>query len=289
MTDINTFTENSPSAAWDMVVEMVDSNRAPTRRPEDEVYRKGFHFLKRFKTAYGPDRLSLRRDYPTLFAAFMLFNDTRSERWIIEAGLLTDVKSEELAEYVAQPVGVIEEYEKYFYNVRARLKSRGYILNQVLTPSFGRGMHQRDYDMMYKTMAYCMGWNVFTEFIDRREMSATTRSVIGTGFRDNLIRLGYQATQRMELNNFNAHIVIELCLKLAELESAKGPGGGREDAMVLLQDLLAQCKLAILPSSRPLDFNEPRVDVQLHGAQQLEYVHGKVDTRLLGANNGKDE
>lgn len=269
------FYENSPSAAWDVVVSMVEENRTPSRRPEDEIYRKGFHFLKRIKFATGIDRVNVRRDYPTLFAAYMLFSDPRSERWIIEAGLLTEVPLEVVSKYVAQPVPVIEEYHKYFFNVKGKLESRGYILNQVLTPAIARGMHQRDYDMMFKTMSYCMGWQVFTEFIDRRELTSHTRNSIGLGFRDNLMRLGYAATQRLELNNFNAHIIIELCLKLAELESNKGVSNGREEAMSLLNNLIAQCKTAILPIDAVLLSDEPRAETLLSGTPMLSYTKEK--------------
>lgn len=286
MTESIDFCENTPSELWDTVVAMVDEKRAPSRRDEDEVYRRGFNFLKRWRTSTKVDRWAMKRDYPTLFSAFVLYANPQSEKWMIEAGLLTETPVEKIAEYVGQAVEVIKDYALFFFNVRSRLRSRGYILNQIMMPAFARGMHQRDYDMLFKTMAYCMGWDVFTEFLDKRSMSAQTRSKLSDGFKDNLIKLGYIATQRIEVNNFNATMVIELCLKLAEMERATGLGASNDEAMVLMQSLLSQCKLAIMPTdAKFMEFDEPRAYTMLTGAATEGY-RAQEKPELTGSTNG---
>lgn len=283
MMDAEHYIGNSPAEAWETVTALVDENQTPSRRPEDELYRRGCNFLRRWNPHTRASSLLLKRDYPTFYRAHNLYVNVRSERWIIEAGLLTNVPLAELGQYVAQTPEVIEEYARFFFDVKDRLASRGYILNQVMMPAFARGMHQRDFDMMFKTVAYCMGWKLFTEFIDRNELSDAARLRIWNGMRDQTLKLGYLASHRMEINNFNAPLIMDTCIKLAELEHAVGTGAAQGEAMSLMKDLLNQCKIAIFPAKQAMDLSELRADELMGAAKQLKYG----EAIPVGAENGQ--
>lgn len=264
---------NSPSRVWEMVCALKAENRMPPRKPEYAQVREGLYFLRRYDAAFTTnDHTVLEHDYPDLYAAHEIYADLSGERWILEAGLLTDLTLGELADYVSQPESVVGKYEAVFYNIRPRLKSRGYVLNHICMPAVRRGMHGRDYDFCFKTIAYCLGWQVFTEFIDGRNMSDGSRNALEQSFRDRLVKLGWLAANRLEVNNFNGVEVIEQCLKLQELEKSRGPAVGQAEAYVVLQTLLTNCRTTILPADKELCLDEPRVTDAMVGAEVEKYV-----------------
>lgn len=252
--------DDMPERRWQVIALLVESGRMPRRRAGEDDIRRGFHFLRRYK-APAPlvSKLVLRDEYPELYWAYGLYENPKSERWIIEAGLLTDVPLPELAEYVAKPLGVVQTYERMFYDVRDRLGSRGYILNRVLMPSYSRGMHSRDFDLMFKTLAYCAGWSIFKEFIDSGVLTDDSRSFLESGRNDRLLKLGWMASHRLEVNNFNALEVMDLCLKLQEMEQNL-KGGTRDDVNKLLAGLLQSCVTTMLPRDCKV-IDEPRAGV----------------------------
>jgi hypothetical protein len=151
------------------------------------------------------------------------------------------------------------------------LEARGYILNQVLMPSVGKGMHSRDFDFMYKTLAYCAGWTVFSEFIDHRNSSSDTIGYLTQNFRDSTLKLGWLATQRLNINNYNAIEVIDRCIQLMALEHDKGREIAKDTAAAMMNDLLQQCRMAILPAKEQVSACEPRVSEVMGGEKFLKF------------------
>jgi len=252
--------DDLPSHRWETVALLVECQRKPNRRTSDKFIHRGFNFLKRYSTATALSKLDVRRDYPDLYWAYGIYDNPNSERWIIEAGLLTDISTQALAKYVGKPLMVIQTYEKMFYDVRSRLDSRGYMLNRIMMPAFDRGVHARDFDLLYKILAYCMGWKTFTEFIDSRPLADETRAQLSGSFQDRMLKLGWMAAHRLEINNYNAIEVIDKCIRLREVESQQNLGGaGRDEVMGLLGGLLDRCVTTMLPIREVLQLDEPRV------------------------------
>jgi len=273
MEERTVISRNSPSRVWELVCALKAENRMPSRRPEYAAVREGIYFLRRYDSSVTTkERTTLENDYPDLYMAHELYGDLSSERWILEAGLLTDISLADLASYIGQTESVVRKYGAVFYDIKPRLGARGYVLNHVCMPAVRRGMHGRDYDFLYKTMAYCLGWKVFTEFIDGKGMSDDSRGALEHSFRDRLLKLGWLAANRLEVNNFNGVEVIEQCLKLQELEKLRGPAVGQSEAYVVLQTLLTNCRATILPAGKDLCLDEPRVSEVLSGVEGSRYV-----------------
>jgi hypothetical protein len=264
--------ENAPDWRWQIVTSLVDDNKPPSRRTEDDDFRKAWYYLKRANTVKSRyETHALSRDYPGLSGAHRLYENTNSVKWIIEAGLLTDISIEDLSKFVSQPKGVIEDYVKYFYDVRDKLDSRGYIINYVTLPAVKRGLSQRDYDFLYKTMAYCCGWDHFVSLIDNKQMDEETTKFFQTGFKQNLIRLGYLSTMRVEVNNFTATAIMDMNVKLLDLERNKNSDSLQTQAVNMLGEVLSNCKMAIMPSAKALMVHEPRADELIGGVKRLKY------------------
>lgn len=272
---------NAPSHVWDMVIALHADHQLPARKPENAAIREGVYFLRRHDKAYTANELmTLRDDYPELYAAHEIHDDPIGERWMLEAGLLTDTPIAELAAYIGRPEAVVQRYSSTFYDIRPKLASRGYVLNHICMPAVRRGMHGRDYDFMYKTMAYCLGWTVFTEFVDGKPLSAGSRAELTQSFQDRLLKLGWLAVNRLDVSNYNGVEIIEQCLKLQELERAKGPVAGQVEAQVVLQALLTNCRTNILPSGKELCLDEPRVAEVLSGVPGINYIEALVEAAV---------
>lgn len=256
---------SKPGFRWEQIRQMVEEQVAPGRRPEDDWLRTGHNFLSRLRRGKGAAVRGLIRDYPDLYAAYALMKHKNSESWMIEAGLLTDISYDELAQYVCCTVETVKQYEFYFYSVKDKLDSRGYMLNHVLMPAFQGGMSQRDQDFLYKTLAFTAGWPTFKEFFEMHEMNPKVEMWVHNAFRSMLLKKGFIAVNRLEINNYNAIEVIDKCLELKRIEAEKGEEPARIEALELIKGLLGQCRLSILASTEPLALNEPRAAELLAG------------------------
>lgn len=266
MDEIVHFTDNSPRWRWEQIRAMVDADRTPNRG-DDELIRKGVYFLRRWNGSEPADLPALKRDYPGLFEAHMLYANPASEQWIIEAGLLTEATIHDIADFVGQTATAIEAYAAYFFDVTAKKKARGYIINQVLVPSVTRGIVGRSHDFILKTLAYAAGWKIFTEFIDDQRMSDTARSFLQNNYDEWLLKLGYVATHRVEVNNFNAVELIDKCIRVREVEAQRGTPLVAGEAWQAVTTLLQQCVTTIIPPG-----GQPILDEPQFGAEKtLEY------------------
>jgi hypothetical protein len=272
--------DNSPGWRWDVITALTEENRPLSRNISDVLVRQGYHFFKRYNKAKTRiENLDIKADYPDVYRAYNLYSDWSSEKWLIEAGILTGEPTEKICEWTGHKPETVETYQSLFYDIRDRLKARGFILNRVMMPAVNRGMHARDYDLLLKMLAYCGGWNVFTEFLDGANMSDGTRQWLSTNFSDKLLKQGWVAVHRLEVNNFNSVEVINTIVKLKEIEALKGgPGGAHQQALTALSQLLDQCVTTIMPGASPVfDMDEPRA---------LEMVAGQTVEKYLPTTAG---
>lgn len=258
MDELEPLPSDSPAHRWELLVAMAREKHAPSRADEDRLLRTGYQFLQRIRKARYYDLPVIQRDYPDLYRAWSMYKDAVGVRWLVEAGLLTDLPLEELGAYTAQTPSVIKTYVDFFFDVRDKLSARGYILSQVLYPAINRGLDQRDFDFLYKTLSYCAGWKIFTEFIDVRKLSAESEGWIKDSFRDRVLKLGWLAAHRVSVNNFNAVELIERCIDLQRLEREGGQQPAREAATILVRNLLSQCQMTMIPAGETLAADEPR-------------------------------
>ena len=252
-------TGNAPDRRWTAAAAYVESKRPISRSEADPHIRAAYWFLRRWNNAKKDyEQMAIAADYPDLCRAFALYSDVGTERWMIEAGALADIPYSELGDYVNQPAKVVELYEALFYDVRPKLKARGYILNRVLMPAAARGMHGHDYDLLFKTVAYCGGWKAFQEFIDSSPMSPEVRKWVRDSSEDKLLKQGWIAAHRLDVNNFNAPLILELTVKLKTIEQEAGKQGLQDESLQILRNLLDQFATTIVPPQAQFALDEPR-------------------------------
>lgn len=270
---------SSPQWRYDFINAMVERNETMPRSQPDQALRVGYNFFLRFQDEKCPDRhRRLFGSYPHLYRAHELFSDPKSEKWQIESAIVANVAAPEIGEYVAQDPLTISTYETYFYDIRAKLKSPGYMQNRVFLQAVKHGLDGRDYDFMMKTIAYFFGWEQAKMFVGGSVLTPEARRWTKQAMEDDLLKLGWNAVKRVDLNNFTAPKMIELCLKLKEIETTKGSGVAQEEALKTFGMLLESCATTILPSydQNPdpglLLTDEPRVKELMGGAAGAPYL-----------------
>jgi hypothetical protein len=266
--------DNSPAWRWQLVTRYADEQREPPSS-EDALVAPGSRFLRRWQNAKTVNLLSeLRAAYPDLYTAHNIWSTSGAERWMLEAALLTEADFNTIGEYLARAANIVRAFCQYFYDVVERKKSRGYVLAHIMAPSVSRPMNAKDQDFLPKLVGYCAGWKALTEYFDRGSFSTETRAWFQAAYTDQLLRLGWSATQRVELNNFTAVPVMEMTLKMAELQQAH-QSLGSNDAMTFATSLMDQYKMLILPPNKALAADEPRAADLLQSRQRLAFAPKK--------------
>lgn len=268
---------NSPRWRYDLLTTMVDHKETMPRSQPDRALRVGFNYFRSYEDSKIPNRhRRLMFNYPHLYQAHALFEHNSGEKWQIEAAITANVSAEEIGPYVAQEPETIRTYETYFYDIRSKLKSPGYIYSQIFLPAIQHGLDGRDYDFMMKTIAYSFGWENAKMFVSGGVLIPEARQWLKQVMEDDLRKLGWQAVKGMPINGFTAPKIIEACLKLKEIEVTKGSGAAQEEATKIFGMLLESCATTILPNYEltdvPLLTDEPRVRELMGGPSQEVYL-----------------
>ena len=173
---------------------------------------------------------------PTIFWAYDIWytrddegNPVRSE---VEARLLADDNTENIARRVNTDVEIINVYERIFFNVNERLCNRGYLAHCVLGPAVHLGFQASEYDLVWKLFALLGGPLAVDLMIDqsvghaRPDRASDLKYFVADVAQNDLRRVAMLALKTLRINNFNAMEIIDKFLKLVELERTGGAGGG---------------------------------------------------------------
>lgn len=211
--------EDGPDWRWNRVRYLVSRNPQAAPRAGDPLIRIGCRYLsRRNRMQEQEDQAWLRSDYPDLYDAHLMYENPDSERWIVEAGILADQTDEFLAEYVATRPGVVQTYADYFFDIRSKLKAPGYITNRLLRPAVMSGAATLDNDLLLKMAAWAGGWRLVQETLDFRHLSGDSVGWLKTAFIHELVKKGWVAIRRLDVNNYTAMELINTVLRLAEIE-----------------------------------------------------------------------
>jgi hypothetical protein len=116
-------------------------------------------------TVFDKEQLFLK--YPGIAYAWQLHTNTtgQNQRWLVEAHLLGRATPEQTAEFVGTEPDVVVWYEKLFFNILPYLKHEGYIINVVIGEAIHRGITDRDFDLLWKSIAYSWGYPALQEWV----------------------------------------------------------------------------------------------------------------------------
>jgi hypothetical protein len=100
---------------------------------------------------------SLAERMPDLFAAHEIITGPFDQRLELESRLLARQSSEELAEQLSISPAAVDAYHDTFFDVRARLDAKTYIIKKVICPDSGLGSHPLTLEGLAKQVAYLAG------------------------------------------------------------------------------------------------------------------------------------
>jgi len=164
----------APHWRWLRAVQIDSGGRRASRKTDGE---DGFFWIRRatrlkrhFEQAAGRSQALyalLERD-PDLFWAHNIWTkDKAPTRWTIEARVLAGQSDEEIAFRAATTPDVVRAYVNVFFDVRGLLDRDDYVLNVILADAVARGVQERQYDLLWKLLAYRGGPHVLDATINR--------------------------------------------------------------------------------------------------------------------------
>lgn len=104
------------------------------------------------------DFIELEHTFPGLFWAEQIYsNKVRETRWAIEARLLANEKLDNIADKVSTTPETVLWYERVFFNVLPHLRKLDYIACVAIGGSIHAGLHEREYDILWKLLGYAYG------------------------------------------------------------------------------------------------------------------------------------
>lgn len=209
-----------PDWRWKTVVAYRESGSILPRSQNDCFFMDLFKFSERLDAARNAvDYRNLLDDYPEICHAYDIYNNTggESSRWELEARLLTNETYEVIANNSSIDPGVIEAFEKAFYNVKDRLNKKSWILNCAIGRSLYLGLTERDYDLLWKTYAYYGGSLMLDVVMSKlglemqvAETTAQAKTLIKEGLDAQSVTKASAALAVFPINGFTAGAIVQI-------------------------------------------------------------------------------
>lgn len=287
-----------PDWRWKRAVNVRENQDVPVTRHRDGC--EGHRWIReadRFRQAYARCRTigefrMLQEEQLFMYSAHQFYCDNRdTQRYSLEANLLTDRSFLEIAHKCRLPVETVTAYEAVFYNVRDSLENPHYIVNSVICPSVETGVAKREFDYLWKLYAYFMGGPaldaVQTLFADPHKVR-TSNNVDGA-MRDDVISTStLQASLAAKTIGKSERTKLELLTLFAKFveiaRDAANVGKAQDSILSSIQSMLDDLPLEIgrkaFTSSNPsLEYDKSSVELNI-----AEMTHLSTYGELPGKN-----
>jgi hypothetical protein len=246
-----------PDWRYERVLQLVDRHPTPgrSRRSDDEYVRQARAFILSYRNGSEEKRRRLQYSNPGLFFAHLIHEQAEDDfevAYMIEARLLARQETMQIAEEAHTLPDAIDWYERLFFNIRDRIRSHDWILKHVLMPSIKRSQDQvmmtqaessrfirvplaePFWDASLKFFAYFGGAHLVDFMLSgfQRGVAANSQDDVGEWL-NNYID---QATKRrtgmaighLEVNKYNVLELMQIHLRLVEIQKAAAREGGAE-------------------------------------------------------------
>ena len=223
--------KRAPHWQWLRAVEIDQGGRAASRRLDGPAGFINIRRALRLKRHYdragsNPDRLYalMLRDEPLFWAHSMWRNDKEPMRWTVEARVIAGETDEEIAEKLGVETAVVQAYNDIFFNVREKLNNFDYVVNVMFNDAVTRGLQERQYDLLWKMVAYQGGTHALNAILGRFISIPKPRSAdeVAGFFQDSAINsVKYKAalaTMTVPVNTHTQLQLIDSFVKYIEVE-----------------------------------------------------------------------
>jgi hypothetical protein len=229
-----------PDWRWRLALESAEDPGRPVRRCPDDAVRAGKRFWRLWSACRGEaDHRVLAERMPTVYHAFGVHSDPGgATRAALEARILACEAPEVVAGKAAMAAAVVRLYELLFFDVRDRLESPDYILNQVLGPRL-QGGGDWDFDLVWKFFGYVGGPHILDLVMDTDRGPRPATAQEAAAFLSEDARAALQRQLAVAARALRAGAWREAA---ALVRACARPSGGREDEAIpngLLQNINA--------------------------------------------------
>ena len=254
----------TPDWRWLRARRLADNGLTPSRTRDDKHVRRAWQFLKRLRklSVRAEERLSY--DYPKLYDAFKIYDDTQSGvRWVFEASVMANKPLAEISAYLRTDIETLTVYEAMFFDVRDALENKGCIIANILMPLVTNSVSSRDPDIFLKAIAYFGGWEAVRSSWEIGHASPEAIDFFNRAIRQKIMKNAYDALHTAQVNSFNAkdHVAAMLEQKRQDFETNTPATGDVVHAQ--LGALLVAAKMTVTPSKSALPQEEPRIQEPL--------------------------
>jgi hypothetical protein len=176
--------------------------------------------------------------FPDLhWAAYTFEHPEISSRAQIEARLLARQNDVEIATATGCSPGMIQAFEKLFFNVRERLNNPDYIFATVLR-DIHHGIDDRRYPVIWKLFGYTMGPGILEALIRKIPIISWTKNLesAAAACQDvsiaNMKMKGMLASTLVPVSPQNQLELLHILTKYIEIERTTGEGGAGEQTLI---------------------------------------------------------
>jgi hypothetical protein len=243
--EVSTNPLRAPHWRWLRAVQIDAGGRRASRKLDGEEgfiwVRRALRLKRHFERAAGraePLYALLERD-PDLFWAHSIWTkDKAPTRWAIEARVLAGQSDEEIAHRAATSPAIVNAYVNTFFDVRSVLDRDDYVLNVILADAVSRGVQERQYDLLWKLLAYRGGPHVLDATINRfakTEVPKDANAVSGFFQEFAINTMKYKAAIAALTVQANTHTQMQLIdsfVKYVEIEKNSESAGKAQTTIV---------------------------------------------------------
>lgn len=182
------------------------------------------------------DRLG--KKYPGVYWAWAHHSrPEQNTRWTIEAYLCADTPPAGISDRTGQHVETVAAYAHLFFDVMGRTRHRLFMMNEVLGRSIHYGLHERDYDLLWKLLGLLKGPLMLDLIVlGDDEPGQLTNYNQGSKSVNGMIRSSAEyltwKTVRTTRVDYNQEVILNFYAKLRDIE-AKAESGASTASLLL--------------------------------------------------------
>jgi hypothetical protein len=278
---------------WERAGNIIAGGPGLSRKRDDAAVHKALKFRRELKAATsGIEHYLLAEKYPDIYWAYRFYANRQTDvlkisPYLIEARLLADQPYDEIADSVGTDAEVVKAYAETFFDIRSRLTSPDYIVREVFGQAVERGLKLRDYDLLWKMVAYRCGPHVLDYFVqplvgnrpDSADgVQATVREITRVALDRNAALAS--VTIRPSDNMTAIQIIAEYREMLALEQSAGAAGAIKDTLMQNIDGMLAAVPFSVgstTPDASAVGLDAyDSLDAELRGDEVIRLGAGRV-------------
>lgn len=253
-----------PNWRWIRARRLADNDLTPSNSRDDMYVRRAFRFVKRLRHRDIKAEERLATDYPDLYEAFQIYDDTQSgTRWVFEASVMANKAVEEMAQYLNADAAVLEIYEKLFFDVRDALESPGCMIANLLMPFTTNNCSPRDPDVFWKAIAYFGSWEAVRASWETGHASPEALDFFNKANRQKIVKNAFDAMHSLQIHSMNATDVIKASQDQRRLDHETETPQGGDQTHESMGALLGSIQLHVTSARAVLPQEEPRLQQPL--------------------------